>query len=169
MSDVETESDAVYSESRASALRKRVQSGNGPSNGTNISKLVGQNPRTKSSAKSDKRSGKPSDGEFLNSAPLATVVRGDSREDDMTRELFSSGDEEEMGDEGGCEGVSTPLPPTPLTGAKKSNPFKVCYFYHYITMTSLLITSLLIYIIMNYIIIDYIIIDYITIDYITID
>ena len=139
MSDVETESDAVYSESRASALRKRVQSGNGASNGTNISKLVGQNPRTKSSVKSDKRSGKPSDGEFLNSAPLATVVRGDSREDDMTRELFSSGEE---GDEGGCEGVSTPLPPTPLTGAKKSNPFKVCSFYHYITMTSLLITSL---------------------------
>ena len=137
LSDFETESDAAYMENRTSALRQRVQSGNG----TTGSKLVGSSLRiktvTSNISKFDHRSERQGGSRFLNNAhptaAKAQPVRAEEGEgegegerdaaNEMTKELFSDeGEEEEV--EKGSEVDDTPSS-TPLPGTKRANPFKV--------------------------------------------
>ena len=141
LSDVEIESDAAYMENRTSALRQRVQSGNG----TTGSKLVGSSLRiktvTSNISKFDHRSERQGGSRFLNNAhPTAAKAQpiraeegegeGEGERDaanEMTKELFSDegeGEGEEEDEEKGSEVDDTPLP-TPLPGTKRTNPFKV--------------------------------------------
>ena len=165
LSDFESETDVVYMENRSSALRQRVQSGNGARNGTTGSKMVGSSLRIKpvtSNIKFDHRSERqPSGSRFLNNAHQQTTRKANSKEPEEDGE--GEGEEKEEGvgeeregvgeavnemtkelfsDEGeeeeeerGSEGEGTPLS-TPLPGTKKPNPFKVSGL-HYIIMVSL--------------------------------
>ena len=124
VSDDESESDAVYMETRTSALRQRVPSGNGTRNGTSSSKLVGSSLRiktvTSNISKYDRCSEQQGGSQFLNNAHHPTSRKADSNtrpeeesgeeggeggerggdgeretQNEMTRELFSDEEEEE--------------------------------------------------------------------------
>ena len=106
MSDDESESDAVYMETRTNALRQMVPSGNGTRNGTSGSKLVGSNLRiktvTSNFSKFDCCSERQGGSWFLNNAYYPTSRKADSN----TRpEEEESGEEEGEGEgERGGEG-----------------------------------------------------------------
>ena len=143
--DIESESeDTEYRERRTSALKQRVQLGNGASSGTSSSKWAMPrlriNPRNQV-LKNECGRRYPSNGH------LATSSRGGDREgegdeiaaaSDETRELFSDGEEGERGSGGEEEGRdsegeeggrSPPSTPTPLytetAATRRANPFKV--------------------------------------------
>ena len=130
--DIESESeDIVYMERRTSALKKRVQLGNGTSSGTSGSKWAVPhlriNPQNQVS-KNECGRRYPSNGH------LATSSRGGEGDEiaaasDETRELFSDGEEGERGSEGEEGGRSPPSTPTPLytetAAIRRANPFKV--------------------------------------------
>ena len=162
VSDDENESDAVYMETRTSALRQRVPSGNGTRNGTSSSKLVGSSLRiktvTSNISKFDHCSEQQGGSRFLNNAhhQKSQNTRAEEEEsgeeggegegerggegeretqNEMTRELFSDEGEEEEEERGG-EVEVTPLS-TPLPGTKRTNPFKVSvHLPDYIIMMS---------------------------------
>ena len=149
--DIESESeDTEYRERRTSALKQRVQLGNGASSGTSSSKWAMPrlriNPQ-KQVSKNECGRRYPSNGY------LATCSRGDGRKgegdeiaaaSDETRELFSDGEEGSGGEEEGRDsegeeegrdsegeegGRSPPSTPTPLytetAATRRANPFKV--------------------------------------------
>ena len=99
VSDDESESDAVYMETRTNALRQRVPSGNGTRNGTSSSKLVGSSLRiktvTSNISKFDRCSERQGGSRFLNKAHHQILQKADSN---------TRAEEEESGEEGEREG-----------------------------------------------------------------
>ena len=104
MSDGESESDAVYMETRTNALRQRVPSGNGTRNGTSSSKLVGSSLRiktvTSNISKFDRCSERQGGSWFLNNAHHQKSRKADSN---TRAEAEESGEEGEGEGEGGGE------------------------------------------------------------------
>ena len=155
VSDDESESDAVYMETRTNALRQRVPSGNGTRNGTSSSKLVGSSLRiktvTSNISKFDRCSERQGGSRFLNNAHHQKSRKADSNtrvEEEESGEEGEGEGEGERGGEGEREtqnemtrelfsdegeeeeeerGSEVEVTPlsTPLPGTKRTNPFKV--------------------------------------------
>ena len=156
-SDNETESeDVAYTESRTSALKQRVQIGNGANGangGTSSSKWAVPSLRIKTASRTSKFDCYVKDdkqGHFLSNAHSTTcnggsrLCEGETGEDtsavNETRELFSVSEEVRSGGEdgGGSEEEERSPLPTPVqlcTGTKRANPFKVSIQRNSLTVT----------------------------------